>query len=159
MLTRLLPEQVSKFWDVIKYAIEESLPPIAGEHPDKMNRILSSALSGNLTVWVSYIIDGEVKRLEAVLCTRILYDDVSNTRNLLIYCFYGYENIDSQSYVDGIRALAKYAVAKHCSQVIAYTDIEYVKQVVNYLGGESKYTFLSFDVPKIIHKINELEKK
>lgn len=155
MLTKLLPEQISKFWDVIKYAIEESLPPIAGEHPDKMNRILSSALSGGMEVWVSH----KEHKFEAVLCTRILYDDVSNTRNLLIYCFYGYEGISKQSWVEGLRALIEYARNKKCAQIIAYSDVPYIKQAVEYLGGEAKYTFLSFDTPKIIRKLNELEGK
>lgn len=159
MLTRLLPEQVSKFWDVIKFAVEESLPPTVGEHPDKMNRVLSSALSGELSVWASHITVGDVKKFEAILCTRIMHDDVSNTRNLLIYCFYGYEVIDKMSYVEGIRTLVKYASSKKCSRIIAYTDNDYIKKVVNYLGGEARYTFLSFDVAEIVRKINELEDK
>ena len=153
MLTKLLPEQISKFWDVIKYAVEESLPPIVGEHPDKMNRVLASAMSGDLSIWAAHV----ENKFEAILCTRILFDDVSNTRNLLIYCFYGYEVINKQSYVDGIRTLVNYAASKRCSQIIAYTDSEYIRRVVNYLGGEAIYTFISFDVPKIVHKINELE--
>lgn len=156
MLTKLLPDQISKFWDVIKYAVEQSLPPTVGEHPDKMNRILSSALCGKVDVWVSYT-KKESSRFEGIVLTRILYDDASETRNLLIYCLYGYGDVSSESWIEGLGAIAKYAKARKCSSVIAYTDIPYVIDLAKKLGAESSYTFITFDVNKIVQKINELE--
>lgn len=156
MLIRLLPEQVSKFWNIIKYAIEQSLPPIAYEHPDKLNRILSAALSGKVEVWASYKKDQEENILEGIVITKILYDDASNTKNLLIYCLYGYEKVDSNSWLIGLTAIAKYAKSRKCNQIIAYSDLPYIINVAKYLGGETKYTFLSFDVNKSVQKLNEL---
>ncbi len=157
MLTRLLPDQVSRFWDIIKFAIEESLPPVAYDHPDKMERILSSLLSGKAECWASYIRDEETTRFEGVVITRILHDDVSITNNLLIYCLYGYERIEKDSWIKGLHALAKYANSRNCSRIIAYTDIPYVTELAKKLGGEARYTFLSFDTKQIVKKFNGLE--
>ena len=156
MITRLLPEQISHFWDVIKYAVEQSLPPTVGEHPDKMNRILAAALSGKIDVWASYTKDESGNKLEAIVLTKILYDDVSGTKNLLIYCLYGYSKISTESWKDGLVTFAKFAKSRGCSQIIAYTDVPRIVKLVNSLGGESKYTFISFDINEIVKNLNGL---
>jgi len=156
MLTKLTADQISKFWDIIKYAIEGSLPPIVGESPDKMNRILSSLLSYKTQCWASYKRDNEAVRFEGLILTRILYDDATDTKNLLIYCLYGYSNVDAKSWIDGLLSISKFAKSKGCTQVIAYSDVPYVVRLVEKLGGEAKYTFLSFDVNQIVQKLNNL---
>jgi len=154
MLVKLLPDQISRFWDIIKYAIEQSLPPIAGEHPNKMNNILMSALDGSIDVWASYQKTDEGNKFEGIALTEVLFDRPSRTRNLLIYCIYGYENVDGRSWGEGLRTLIKYAASKRCNQIIAYTDIPQIAGLVERLGGEARYTLLSFDVRKMIKKFN-----
>ena len=146
MLTRLLPDQISQFWDVIKYAIEQSLPPIAGESPGRMNRILTSLISGGSDCWASYTIDGDQRRFEAIVITKMLYDDVSDTKNLLIYCLYGYEIVDRSSWASGLKSLVKYASGKGCHNIVAYTDVPGIVDLVKRLGGEAKQTFISLPV-------------
>lgn len=158
MLTKLLPEQVAKFWDVIKYAVEQSLPPIVSEHPDKMNRILASALSGQVDVWASYLRGEESIKFEGIALTRILYDDVSDTKNLLLYCIYGYNEPDRSSWLEGLKALVKYAKAKRCLQIVAYTEFPRIVELARRFGGDTRYTFLSFNVAEIGQKLNGLER-
>lgn len=146
MLTLLLPEQVSEYWNIIKYGIESSLPPTIGESPDKMNRILSSLLCNRLQCWASYKKVEDKIVLEGIVVTKILYDDGSDTRNLLIYCLYGYKEVGKGSWLEGLKALAKYANAKRCSRIIAYTDVPYIVDIVKKLGGEAKYTFVSLGI-------------
>jgi len=157
MLTKLLPDQVAKFWDIIKYAVEESLPPIVGEHPDKINRILSSILCGKTDCWASYRKEENNTIFEGIALTRILFDDASNTRNLLLYCIYGYEKVDKSSWDEDFMMLIKYAKAHKCNDIIAYSDIpEMIKRAIA-IGGEAKYTFLSWNVRETIKKFNALE--
>ena len=155
MLVRLLPDQISKFWPIIKYAIEQSLPPIVGEHPDKMNRILSSALCGQLDVWVSYN-KGEDNKIEGIVVTEFLFDEPSGTKNMLIYCLYGYNEVTDESWLYGISGLAKYAQSRQCNQIVTYTDIPYMIDLAKKIGGEADYTFISFDVGKIVKSLNDL---
>ena len=156
MLTRLLPDQIADVWDIIKYAIEQSLPPIAGEHPDKMNRILSSLLSGKTQCWVSYVRSEKETKFEGVVLTQMLFDEPSYTKNLLMYCLYGYDDVENRSWFKGIEVLAKYAKAQKCNQILAYTDIPYMIEKAKELGGEAKYVLCTFDVDKIVQKLNKL---
>jgi len=157
MLTKLLPEQVAEHWSVIKYAVEESLPPIVGDHLDKMNRLLASALSGKVDVWASYKRVEEGIKFEGIVLTELLHDDVSNTRNLLIYCLYGYVDVDKQSWIEGMKILAGYAKSKYCSRVIAYSSLPYIINLSKLLGANTDYTFISFDVNKIVKNLNDLD--
>jgi len=152
MLTLLIPEQISKFWDVIKYAVEQSLPPISGEHPDKINHILSAALSGKVNVWVSH----KDRKFEAIVLTTSMYDVISDTRNLLIYCLYGYNKIDRNSWLEGLIALSKYAKSRKFNQITAYTDVDHIINMAKHLGGEARYTFISFDVDLFVQNLNKL---
>jgi len=143
MLTKLLPDQISKFWDVIKYAIEESLPPVAGEGPDRMNNILMSLLSNKSQCWASYAVNGDQRKFDGIVITKVLYDDISDTRNLLIYCLYGYGDVGRDSWLSGFKALVKYAGSKNCCRIIGYTDVPSIARIVRRLGGETRYTFVS----------------
>lgn len=148
MLTKLLPDQISKFWPIIKYAIEESLPPVVGEHPDKMNRILSACLSGKLEVWASY--KRAESKFEAIVITQILYDDASSIYNLLIYCLYGYSTVSSESWTEGYIALTKYAKSKKCQSIVAYTANPFIVEMAKKYGGDTDYTFISINLSKIV---------
>lgn len=148
MLTKLLPDQISAFWDVIKYAIEESLPPTVSENPDKMNRILMSLLSDKAQCWVSYTINKEQRKLEGIIITRVSYDDVSDTKNLLIYCLYGYGNVGRANILSGFKTLVKYASSRDCCRIVGYTDLPYVVELAKRFGGDTGYTFVSIPLYK-----------
>jgi len=150
MINAMLPEQVARFWDVIKYGIEQSLPPISGEHPDKMNRVLSSLMSGRLICWAAYYIDGEQRVFEGIMVTTITYDMVSDTKSLLIYCLFGYGQVTDQTWLDGLRALTKYGKSKGCTTVSAYTDLDHMVKMTKALGGSSDWHYCTFDVDNLI---------
>ena len=153
MLTKLLPEQVSAFWDIIKFSVEESLPPIVGENPDKMNRILTSILSGKTQCWASYRRDEEIPIFEGICLTRIIYDDASDTKNLLIYTVYGYEKTIEESWMNAFLSVSKYAVAEGCSQVVAYTSVPYIVEKAKMYGANTDFTFVTFNIKSTVKKI------
>lgn len=148
MLTKLLPDQISRFWDVIKYAIGESLPPIAGESPDKINRILMSLLSSKAQCWASYTVIEEQRKFEGIVVTRIVYDDMSDTRSLLIYCLYGYEKVERGSWLSGFKTLTKYAISRGCERIVGYTDLPSIVKIAERFGGEARYAFVSVPLYK-----------
>lgn len=143
MLTKLLPDQISRFWPIIKYAIEESVPPIVGEHRDKMNRILSAALCGKLEVWASYKKSENNIKFEAILVTQFIYEEASNTKNLLLYCVYGYALMSKESWKEGFEAINKYAKANGCNEIIAYSANKQVIDIAKAFGADTSFTLIS----------------
>ena len=148
MLTKLLPDQIAKFWDVIKYAIEDSIPPIATWTPNMTNKVLSSLLCGKAHCWISYTLEEEQRKLEGVVITKILLDDISDTRNLLIYCLCGYDGFQKDSWLKGFKSLVKFAASQNCKCIVAYTDIPSIINMTKKLGGEASQTFISLPLSK-----------
>lgn len=156
MITRLLPDQISAHWDVIKYGVERSLPPIVTNNDDKMNRILSSLLSGKTQCWLSYERDGERSKLNAVVLTKMLYDEVSGSKNLLLYSVYGYSQMTQRHWMEGFAFMSKHALAQGCTGLVAYTDVPYLIEMAKQYGAEPNYTFVSFEVKQFVQILNNL---
>lgn len=155
MLIQLLPDQISKFWDVIKYALESSPPlPNKTNRDDWINRILSSCLSGKLDVWVSYT-KGDRNKVEGIVMTSIAIDNLMYAKELLIYYIYSYDTVDRASWMDGLITITKYAINKGCDRIVAYSDNDNVIGIVKKLGGSTNVRYISFD-PKIVLKSNDL---
>ena len=146
MLVLLLPSQISDKWNAIKYAISEAIPPTASESPEVMNNILMSLLNGSSQCWASYQDNGTVKSVDAILVTTIIEDFVSGTKTLQIYSLYGTKPIDDVSWIEGLATLKKYAKANNCIKVTAYSNVERIEEVVEFLGGEVEWKFISFAV-------------
>lgn len=142
MLTLLMPEQVSNLWNIIKYAIEESLPPVVDESSDKMNNILTALLCGKAQCWASYVRAEEGNKFEGLVITEITYDNISDTKNLLIYCMYGYERSSKATWTKGLKSLVKFAVSRRCTSIVGYTEVSSIINLVDRLGGETKYRFI-----------------
>lgn len=144
-LIKLLEDQVAQYWEVIKYAIRQSLPPITYDSDEKLNNLLEALLLGKLQCWVVSANPEDVKT-EALITTRISEDEVSRTRSLLIYTLFSFKPL-SEEVVNALRdGLLRYAKANKCSRVIAYTKDANVLSIATKYGMTSSYTFLSFDI-------------
>ena len=142
MLIRLYEDQIANNWDTIKYAIEESLPPVVGESSDKMNNILESLLIGDTVCWTS-VDTKKDNQVNGVVVTRIVTDGPSKTKSLLIYCLYFYGKTDTEIWTSGMDTLRTYGLANGCDRVIGYSEVDAMIRMTERFGGESRYRFLS----------------
>lgn len=144
MLIKLLPEQISQHWDVIKDAIEYSLNPVVGESPHKMNNILMSLLDGSMQCWVA--VEGDdYNKITGNIVTKINFDDASQTKGLLIYSLYA-EGSSEQEWLKGYETLRKFAAANGCTRIVGFTDVPSLIKFTNRIGGEARYTLVSLPV-------------
>lgn len=143
MLIQLLPEQASRYWADIKGAVEDSLPPVVGMQSDRMSNILTQILTGTVSVWVSVEKGETVNTINGLILTTFVFDGISGTKSLLIYCIYGYGNIQKGGVLEVVQALQKFGGANECHRIIAYSDVPSVMELVESLGGETRYRLLS----------------
>lgn len=148
MLLRLLPEQVARYWDIIKPGIEKALPPVAGESADKMNNILGAILGGGMVCWLIYRKLEEGIEVTGFMVTTIAVDSCTITNSLLIYVIFAAKgrSIGGDGWAEGYEALSKYGKSVGCSRITGYTDVDYVCKIAEKLGGESKYRFVSVPI-------------
>lgn len=146
MLVLLLPSQISGKWEVIKYAISESVPPTVDMSDKVLNNVLMSLLNGTAQCWVSYQeVEGK-NSVDAILVTRVMDDSLTETRTLQIYTLYGTRPIEDKSWMAGLGTLKKFAKANGCIKVTAYSNVERIEEIVELLGGEVEWKFISFPV-------------
>jgi len=145
MLIKLTAEQISVYWNDVKNAMLAAVPPIAYESKDKMHLVLEGLLTDNMHCWVSVRKEDEGNIIDAILVTSINFDPYSNTRSLLIYSMTATRLTRAASWISGIETLRKFAKKKKCNRVIAYSDNPQIVKICAKLGGDTSYSFISFD--------------
>lgn len=143
MLVKLLANNIASNWNIIKYAAENSLPPIVWEDSDTMNNILQSLLDDRMQCWVSYKKD---ETIDGVIITTVSDDIASKSKNLLIYCLYAFKETDKDTWIEGWQTLSKYGKSIGCQRMIAYTDEPKMVNITWKLGGEARYTFCTLPI-------------
>ena len=143
MLIRLLPDQAGKYWEDIKVAIEESLPPTVGQQSDRMSNILQALLTDEVTAWISLEDRDDKNLITGIVLTTFTFDKISGTKALLLYCVYGYGEYNRKSWYEGAQTLAKFAKSEKCHRIVGYTDVPSMIEFVKKIGGETRYTFVS----------------
>ena len=146
MLLKMLPGQISAYWDYVKYSIEQALPPVVGEGSDKMINILSTLMTGEMQCWVVFRREeGQVKVIGFVLTT-VSSDYCSKTRNLLLYTICTFEKTHGQDWLEGLDALKKFAKKMNCSRITAFTKQENLMKLAEGVGGDASYHFISVPI-------------
>ena len=149
MLLRLLPDQVNDMWDIIRPAIRESLPPFTGEREEVMNKILFAILTEKLICWLSYKKaekPGGTIKLDGLMTTCFVEDPISATRNILIYTVYGYADVREEAWLEGYDCLIKFGRAHGCVNIIAYTMLDYLKELAEKFQGDSAFNLITVPI-------------
>jgi len=151
MLVRLIPEQISELWDMIKYALENS-PPLTTEvnYDSWINNILTQAMNGSIEVWASYRKEDGNAKFEGVVLTSFEIDKFIKKRSLLIYYVFAFRDTIKETWVEGLKVLAKYAKSRKCTRVVAYSNVPEMIETAKKLGGDTSVTFISFDIGDLI---------
>lgn len=145
MITRLLPEQVSNKWDILREGIKGSIPPqVETNGEDIPNNILHALLEEKMYCWVL----SEGNTVFAIVTTAFTYDEYSGVKNLLIYNVYGYRNVPQSLWKEAFQAVSKFAESKNCNTITAFTENKRVVQLVNQLGGDTETTFVKLNLNK-----------
>ena len=120
MLLQIMPEQVIQFKEVIRAAVDASLPETPGESANKFNNILQKLLIGEMTGWIIYRREEDKKKTIGFMITTIEYNDITETKSLLIYCIHVYGMSNDKDWVEGFRALEAYGVKHKCTSLTGY---------------------------------------
>lgn len=142
-IVKLLPEQVSKYWDVIRAGILSTPSHIATMNSESIRNILKNILIGNVQCWAA--ID-EKEEICGFVLTSLADDYVSNERFLNIYDLYLVKPLPREVWTAGIEALKKFAVANKCNKITAYTYYENIANIAKKLGFNTDCRFMIMEV-------------
>lgn len=135
MIIRLTTIQVSNHWDAIKDMIVRAIPDIPGQLENRDNNILRSLLTAESVCWVGYKKVAEKQNdIMGMMITRIIFDDLTGIRSLLIYCLAGWDTMGRGFYKEGFDSLRKYGKEANCHRIIFYSDEQIVMNIAKELG-------------------------
>jgi len=147
MLVKLTAEQISNFWDIIKFAIIESHPSSTPMGLEELNVIFEELLCDVADCWVSCNKENRSK-IEGIIITKVVHDPGTRSKNLLIYSLYMDQGIDRMSWPEGLATLAKWAIKKGCRNLVGFTDNSQMVSIAEKLGG-THLDFIIIDVENL----------
>lgn len=132
VLTKLTADQVARYWDDLKEAIEKALPPVAGDNEDLLNFVLARLLADSMQCWVSRR-DGKIYGIGTTVITE---DACSGSRDLLLYTVYALPGADKELWIEAFETVKKWAKTQGCKRFVGYTVNEGMVKVLEKFGAE-----------------------
>lgn len=148
MIVQLTCDQVAENWDSIKPCIAEALPPVVDANNEFVTEnVLEAILVEKMQCWLSYReVDGGIE-IVGFATTTILWDECSRTSSLLLYTLFGIKPLVAQDWVEAWSAIQKYAIAKKCTRIVAYSQNDEIIRNAIAVGAEIQ-TFISWNLRK-----------
>lgn len=145
MLVRMSGEQVGKAWPIIKAAVKASALPTADTNENKMKNVLRALLSGRAICWI----DGAIEKPRTIIITTITLEEVSLTKNLLVYCAHGFHRASSQDYIKMVKDIGSYAKIQQCDNIIAYVWNGRLVDLFKKYGAEANYVLVTLPLMEV----------
>jgi hypothetical protein len=136
----LVGDQISEAWPLIKIALRFSAAPTADTSEEKMKNILRALLTGKALCWMT----GNSRKPRTVVITTMGIEEISGTKNMLIYAAHGFEKEAPKQYEEILKGIKGYAEFKGCNNILCYVWNDKIKELLESYGAECKYTLAVF---------------
>jgi len=142
MIIKLLPEQITKLWDSIRYGVIEAVAPMIDPTPENIQDILCQLLKQDMQCWCVF---DEEKNIYGYIVTSISVDMNTNFRTLMVYSLFLYQKATPEMWEEGMNAVDSFAKSNNCTRVVAYTANPSVVSIAK-KNGYVDYTYLVKDI-------------
>lgn len=142
MIVKLLPEQITKQWDSIRYGIINAIAPIVDPTPDKIKEVLCQLVTQDMQCWCLF----EGDDIYGHIITSISVDINTKYRTLIIYSLFLFRKASPEMWEDGWSAIEKFAASNECNRVAAYTNSDSIKSIAEKRGYNTDYTYFVKDI-------------
>lgn len=144
MLIKLLPDQIAKHWDTIRFGLIHSLPPMTEPTPEVLQNILRNLLIEKMQCWISF--DQAEKDIYGVILTYVSVDPQSEYRTLIIYSLYVFSTAKRDIWEEGLRGIEEFAKASNCGKLAAYTAVPEIISIGEKLNFQTSYRYITKDM-------------
>ena len=139
MLIKLLPEQVVKFWDMLRFAIAETFMPRNSCTNEHLQAILASLLAGKTQCWMGFkMVEGERKFIGFVV-TRIGEDPAIKEKTLFVDSIYAFQTVPEELLFTCQGILEKFAKKNNCKSMAALTEADRIAKLAQRNGYSQRY--------------------
>lgn len=144
-LLRLQPEQISRHWPLIRWAVQVSMPPTTKETDQFFVKTLMALLAGRMQCWIC--IDSVTSsKLKSMVITELITNPLSGEKCLILSSGASFEPVELKDWRKGFLSLVKFAKANRCSSIAAYTVNKDLLDMFKRLGMSTEYTYVVTDI-------------
>lgn len=138
MIVRLMPEQISGFWSLIKTGVIDIGGRISPGNWDYSNNVFNRCLAGLLQVWLCAEEVDSKPEFKGFFITAIDIDPISEERTLSIQTIYVMKNPSKELYQEAKQRIEDYAKANSCKVVTIMTDVGHREKLVEEVWPDVK---------------------
>lgn len=139
---KLLPDDYKYYWPIVRYGLQQAVPPTAGDGLDALRKILIKLMAGRAQGWVYE----EDRQIKATSVTYIERDQMTGERFLVFYSLYAYTVLPLETWRQLLKTLLKFAQANKCARIIAYIQDDSVVEMAKVIGFKKTGTTASLEV-------------
>lgn len=135
MIIRVLPEQIPRFWEVIKFAMSKANNLENNELVVYLNVILHELLNSKAQCWIRFNDD---RFFMAICITGINVDKQTGEKKLILHCMYSFKAIDNDALKEELLFIKSYAENQKCSCICATSSNKRVWDLALLFGFTEK---------------------
>jgi hypothetical protein len=142
MVIRLVSLQVPRFWDIIKYSLQQTERIGIDDSQKKFNNIFAALLSDKAQCFIKHK-EGEIK---AVMITELAENRIEGSKSLYIrslYAFSPFELLEWQEYFPLIKDLAK---SFDCQSISFNSNHHKLHKVAMDIGFKQAYINMAYSI-------------
>ena len=117
MIIKLLPNQVPRFWEAIKYAFRQTGYATDAQFPARMNELLHELLSNKAQCWI--MLDDK-RTLTAMMVTLLQHDKYAGRKYLHIELIYAWTQTVDSAWLGLAGIVRDFAIQEKCGYATFY---------------------------------------
>jgi len=149
MFTKYPQTEIKKYWEVLKAAMLENLPPTTMGIDVDTDVIFAKLMSDEMQMWIFVNKESDTENsngAKGFIITAYASELGFNFKTLLIYAVVATIHIDEFEWKEAYATLKSFARKNKCLKLVAFSANPRVTEVVNFLGGDSSHNLLVLEV-------------
>jgi len=142
MITKILPTKIEEHWKAIAAYLDKVMPPTPYGTKIDTDYLKTKVITEEMSLWLIY----QNEKINGLLITTYTKEITSEKSSLLIYAIVAFEKLDTALIKEDFKTLQKYAKETGAQYISAYSNVPHVVKLVQDLGGNAEYAYLTLGV-------------
>lgn len=143
MITRVLPNNIPKIWEVIKFTTSKTSGLEGNELQLYHIDLLHNLLNNKSQCFVRF---DEDRKITAVEISRIVSDEITKEKTLFLESLYSFVSVSVDEWQSNIDFIRKFAEKQECKKITTYTRISRVYDIVESIGFKERFRCFAMEV-------------
>jgi len=143
IIIRLLPGQVIKLWEAIKYGVIRADEVKEKDRQVYLNELLHALLNEKAQCFIRLSDD---RRLFAILITRFQVDKITGNKDLYLQGLYSWEIVNNEIWQRDIDFIRDFARREKCNRITFKSNVPRVMEIAKLLEFKENLREFVFDL-------------